>query len=241
MAAKYIFDRAQATTNTLLKGQLRMKVNISLVFLGAVAASTIALPAQAASLIPQQIGSNTSDIGYTGINNLSVTYLGTTSNYNINFKLGSFFGLYGGGNQPPDSAYTDAQLPYNSQMLPPMAAGLGEILGAAIVAALPGGAKIVTAAGTEVKTEFYIPKALAAQNGNQDTFLHCYTSSDTCPPDFADASTLKDVYFAQYTKTDNLPNNPPGVPTPALIPGLLGMGLAAMRKKKQAAVVAQEA
>lgn len=31
------------------------------------------------------------------------------------------------------------------------------------------------------------------------------------------------------------------IPTPALLPGLIGMGLAAMRKKKQAAEVAQEA
>jgi hypothetical protein len=33
---------------------------------------------------------------------------------------------------------------------------------------------------------------------------------------------------------------PTAIPTPALLPGLIGMGLAAMRKKKQAAEVAQE-
>ncbi len=45
--------------------------------------------------------------------------------------------------------------------------------------------------------------------------------------------------YAKWTPSTG--NNPPGVPTPALIPGLLGMGLAAMRKKQQAAIVAQEA
>jgi hypothetical protein len=235
MTDKYIV-RSGATTNTLLKGQLRMKVNFSLVLLGAVVASAIALPAQAFNLVPQQVNSsNTTDIAYTGITDLTVN----GANYNVSFNFGSFFGLYGAGGQPPTTAYTDPLAPYPDN---PLTVEFGDALGAAIVNALPNGAKILAAnilnGGSNVQTEFYIPKSLAAQNPNQDTFIHCFTTGDTCPQEnISVGNNPNNVYFAQYSAATT---TPPGtgttpVPTPALIPGLLGMGLAAMRKKQQAA------
>jgi hypothetical protein len=208
-----------------------MKVNISLMVLGAVAASAIALPAQAASLVPQQIGSNAADIAYTGINDLTVN----GANYNVRFNFGSFFSVYGGGSTPPTSAYSDPLLTSY-----PVPAGFGDALGLAIVNALPNGAKILAAnianGGTDVQTEFYIPKSLAAQNPNQDTFIHCFTTTDTCPQEnISVGNNPNNVYFAQYSAATTPPPGTNGVPTPALIPGLLGMGLAAMRKKQQAA------
>jgi hypothetical protein len=208
-----------------------MKVNISLVVLGAVAASAIALPAQAATFVTQQIGTNPADIAYTKINDLTVN----GANYNVSFNFGSFFSVYGGGSQPPNSAYTDPALsPY------PLPAGFGDALGAAIVNALPNGAKILAAnianGGSNVQTEFYIPKSLAAQNPNQDTFIQCFTTNDFCKQEnVSDGNNPQNVYFAQYTPATGNPATGTPVPTPALIPGLLGMGLAAMRKKQQAA------
>jgi hypothetical protein len=227
-----------------------MKVNISLVFLGAVAASAIALPAEAAifttpsgaSVAVNSIDGSTalSEQGAYKITNLQVNYVTDPSKsglYNIDFNFGSFFGLYGtpAGTQPAPGAYTDPTLPY------PVAAGFADSLGSAIELALSQVSVVKIFNGGGVKQEFYIPKAFAAQNSNQDTFLKCVTTTGgACNNENISPESFNNVYFAQYTKTGDIPtgNN---VPTPALIPGLLGMGLAALRKKQQAAVVAQEA
>jgi hypothetical protein len=55
-----------------------------------------------------------------------------------------------------------------------------------------------------------------------------------------DLSAISNVRF-QFGTALNEPNVPGKVPTPALLPGLIGMGVAAMRKKKKQAQAVQEA
>jgi opacity protein-like surface antigen len=188
-----------------------MKVNISLVILGAVAASAIALPAQAAVLTTTPGGS----IAY-GITDLNVS--GTP--YNVSFKLGTFNDVYSG-------------------VANPFAGSFAEPLGAAIITAL-GGKQLtsnVTGFNTGIYETFFIPKSATGTNPDQDLFLECFTTgSNGCPArDRSDNQRGSDrVLYATYQVSSTTPtgNN---IPTPALIPGLLGMGLAAMRKKQQAA------
>jgi hypothetical protein len=189
-----------------------MNVNFSLAAVLSVAASAVfALPAQAGVLItPTNAGGSVGDPGAAyGIDGLEVD--GTT--YDVRFNFGSFYGLYGN---------------------PPAA-------GDAILAALSGQSitKLVEANvasyGSNILSNFYIPEFSTGQNPNQATFLNCVTGATACSttPNYRDPSQSDSVLFAQFTAVPNTT----AVPTPALLPGLMGLGLAALRKKKLAAAV----
>jgi hypothetical protein len=232
MADKYIFDRAQATTNTLLKGQLRMKVNISLVFLGAVAASTIALPAQAATVKTTEftLGNTPMSAAAYAIDGVDVPGVGT---YNVTFEYGTRASVYG----LPTPEYPNA-----------------DAIGNAIISALKSVSislitdRTLPDLNNNTPTDFYIPKSNTLlgspglppdQQNNNRLVANCYTGTLNSCIDLQRSATQDDKLM--YAKFSPIAGNVPQAPTPALIPGLLGMGLAAMRKKKQAAVVVQEA
>jgi hypothetical protein len=193
-----------------------MKVNISLVLLGAVAASAIALPAQAGVLTTTP----TSNIAYA-ITDLDV---GGTS-YNVSFKLGTF-----------DNVYSGIANPF------PTPENFANQLGTSILGVLSGKqlTSNVAGFGAGIYETFFIPKSPNGMNPGQDLFLECFTmNGNGCPQrDRSDSQRASDsVLYATYQiSSSTTPTSPPpAIPTPALIPGLLGMGLAAMRKKQQAA------
>jgi hypothetical protein len=242
MTDKYIV-RSGATTNTLLKGQLRMKVNFSLVLLGAVAASAIALPAQAATVRTTATppGGGTTALSAYGIDAVEVTFGGTTSLYNVTFERDSRANIY--GNPTPEyGLFADAigEAIVTALRLNPVSAG-GAITSLVDITQ--------TTPGTNVPTDFYIPQSntntVNPVNTNERLLTHCFTArtTDACDINLANGRDQDEpLMYAKWG--EGIPINPgttPGVPTPALIPGLLGMGLAAMRKKQQAAIVAQEA
>jgi hypothetical protein len=225
MTDKYIV-RSGATTNTLLKGQLRMKVNFSLVLLGAVAASAIALPAQAATVrtTNTNVGGNVEPVAAYRVE--GVAFDGVT--YNVDFDHGSF-----------NEVYNPAQY---------FGASLATGLGNAIITAL-NAANVtrvveqigINTYGQDIKTEFYIPIAAPVGVGAADNRVAFCTIPTICNSDrFQNPNGP--VMYAKFSAATTPPDTgTTPVPTPALIPGLLGMGLAAMRKKQQAAIVAQEA
>lgn len=201
-----------------------MNVNFSLAAVLSVAASAVfALPAQAGVLItPTNAGGSVGDPGAAyGIDGLEVD--GTT--YDVRFNFGSFYGLY--GNPPAAGTYAGD----------PLAPHMGD----AILAALSGQSitKLVEANvasyGSNILSNFYIPEFSTGQNPNQATFLNCVTGATACSttPNYRDPSQSDSVLFAQFTAVPNTT----AVPTPALLPGLMGLGLAALRKKKLAAAV----
>jgi hypothetical protein len=201
-----------------------MKVNISLVFLGAVAASAIALPAQAATVVNKLTSGPFTGAAYS-IDALDVTGYGT---YDVTFKYGTYNNVFAGD---PNS----------------LANALAKPLGDAIVGVLAPSNQVISTFANFIsdgpRTSFFIPKALLQQPNGNDVFVECLTSTDTCTPRERGVNQRADdkVLYATWKTTTTPPGNVPQAPTPALIPGLLGMGLAAMRKKQQAAVVAQEA
>jgi hypothetical protein len=245
MTAKYIFDRARATTNTLLKGQLRMKVNISLVFLGAVAASAIALPAQAAVLTTTtNVGGTVTTAAYQ-VTGVTVSAAPATT-FTIDFDHGIF------APTPAGVTANNKTTVYNG-ILPTLPSGAAltavsaKAFGDAILAELraAGVSSLVEKTsntptfGQDIKQQFYIPYAVGPNGPGENRVAYCDANSaigiTNCNIDLIQNVT-GEVMYAKFTPaTGTVP-----VPTPALIPGLLGMGLAAMRKKKQAAV-AQEA
>jgi hypothetical protein len=213
---------------------LRMKVNISLVIFGAVAASAIALPAQAATVNSTTIppGGGTIARSAFSIDNLLVG----GNNYNVTFEYDTRANVYG--------------LPT------PEYGAFADTIGEAIVRALrenpigEGGPitslidSTPTVPGTNTVTEFYIPQSnndpddlLLPPNSNERLVTHCYTTfplDAACGSD-ARSRTQDDVLmYAKFTPTGSTPTPGNPIPTPALIPGLMGMGLAARRKKKQA-------
>jgi hypothetical protein len=203
-----------------------MNVNFSLAaVLGVAAASMFALPAQAGVLVtPTNAGGPVGSPGAAyGIDGLDVD--GTT--YNVRFNFGTFNALYG-SYSPSASAFAGSPL--------------GSNMGAAILQALNAESitKLVEANvanyGSNILSNFYIPEFSSGPNPNQSTFVSCVVGATACanPSNyFPYPSQLAQdtVLFAQFSKADNT------VPTPALLPGLVGLGLAALRQKKQAAAV----
>ena len=187
----------------------------------AVAAIAVAvpLPAQAASVLTtnQNAGGTIATSAY-GIDGLVVG----TNSYDVRFNYGSFSALY--GNPVPSSAY---------------AGSLASDLGNAIVAELQalGIQQVVsdnlTDFGTHVLSEFFIPQSEMGQNPNQALFAHCFTTqaSPACNDENRDPSQNDSVLFAQFTTAAA----PAPIPTPALLPGLLGMGATILRRRKQSA------
>jgi hypothetical protein len=202
-----------------------MRIQISALVLGAVAASAIALPAQAATVktTTTNVGG---DLGGPAAYRIEGLNVGGT-NYDVNFDYGSFYGLY--GNPPAPSSYAGA---FADQLGAAILGALGSVPVTKLVAAN------VTGFGTNVLTEFFIPKSEIGQNPNQDTFLQCFTSSGTCPIQNRDPAQNDSVLFARFAPaavTGGGGGGGAAIPTPALLPGLIGMGWTAMRKKRQTA------
>jgi hypothetical protein len=212
-----------------------MKVNFSLAaILGVAASAVFVLPAQAGVLVTStNAGGSVGDPGAAyGIDGLEVN--GTT--YNVRFNFGTFNALYASSSA---SAYAGAPL--------------GPNLGIKILEALsgqfngiPSGPSIpklvganVTGYGTNILTNFYIPEFNTGPNLGQSTFLSCVVGATACADPsnyFPDSNQLATdpILFAQFIP---VASSATAVPTPALLPGLMGLGLAALRKKKQAAAV----
>jgi hypothetical protein len=237
-----------------------MKVNIALVFLGAVAASAIALPAQAATVFSTTVKGG-GPIAYQ-IKELDVN----GQLYNVDFDHGVF--------DPSSSLNPATASVYNGVFptLPPAISATetplqrANRIGAAILAVLATPTSLVNydAAGNittrtgsipsitqvierintittpwtfggQTPSELYIPVS------DNPTSVEHLTAYCVIPGGCQEAGTgrnpANDLMYAKFTPVTVTGT----VPTPALIPGLLGMGLAALRKKKQAVSVAQEA
>jgi hypothetical protein len=196
-----------------------MKNMIAFALLGAATSAAIALPAQAATVktTTTNAGGTLGDLAAYRIEGLAVD--GT--NYDVNFNYGSFYGLY--GNPPVSGTYSGS---------------FADSLGNAILSVLNSQSitKLVPANisgfGTNVLTEFFIPKSEVGQNPNQDTFLQCFTSSGDCPLQNRDPAQNDSVLFAQFVPSSTTPGGATDIPTPAMLPGLVGIGLAALRKKQ---------
>jgi hypothetical protein len=221
----------------------QMKVNFSLVMLGAVAASAIALPAEAGVLTTSNAPNGSSiELSATGITGVTV---GSTT-YDLTFEYGMRTEVYG-ATTPEYGLVTNV-----------------DALGEAILAALrgPGGASSLidstpTASrfnDTNTLKDFYIPKfnqltgvalysALPINQQNENRLLtQCFTADPNISPSDTCIDRTRSVgqddplmYVKLGASRPTTPGTDPSIPTPALIPGLLGMGLAAMRKKQQAA------
>jgi hypothetical protein len=200
-----------------------MKVNISLVLLGAVAASAIALPAQALPTINRTttnpIGGGTILPAAYSIDNVDVTGHGT---YDVTFKFGTYDNVFAGD---PNSVAGDLAKP----------------LGDRIIALLGPSDQVVSKFAGFVsgpQTTFFIPKALVVAPNNNDVFVECNAALDVCNNGGERAVSQRrsdSVLYATWKTSSSTTPTGNDIPTPALIPGLLGMGLAAMRKKQQAA------
>jgi hypothetical protein len=215
-----------------------MKVNIALVFLGAVTASAIALPAQAAT-VNKTTSTSTIATSITGVD------VGGTL-YNIDFDKRAFTTVYAGLiNTTPDDRNV---LPLPGGTPDPTAAGdlqrfnLAKNLGNAILVALnaEGITQIFDAtAGSNNLTQFYIPYTKNTNTGQtSENLVAICVVPGTVACTGQSFSNTDNLMYAKWTPATG---NVPAAPTPALIPGLMGMGLAALRKKKQAAIVVQEA
>jgi hypothetical protein len=230
-----------------------MKVNISLVFLGAVAASAIALPAQAATVFttttknasitsPPESFSPAAAYRIEG-----VSIAGSSTLYNVDFNHGTFESS--SVTDPNDSSVYNDILP----TLPPAisltetAAQRANRIGSGILSALQtaGIGHVIertssTTFGRDIVREFFIPFAQRTDPGQLSDNLVAFCTIPLPPqaPNPCDTTTQfknknANIMYATFTAANSGPN----IPTPALIPGLLGMGLAAMRKKQQAAAV----
>jgi hypothetical protein len=187
--------------------------------LGATAIAVTALPSQAAT-----VKTTTTNNNGTGIINPAAYRIEDLavngSNYNVSFKFGAFDTVYAGNPNPFSGSFADA-------------------LGASILAALSGQASQVIAdvpgftSGTF--TTFFIPKSPIGTNPGQDTFLECFTAngSGCSARDRSDSQRASDgVMYATFAPAAAAPGGGTNIPTPALIPGLLGMGFTAWRKKR---------
>jgi hypothetical protein len=201
-----------------------MNVNFSrAAVLGVAAASMFALPAHAGVLTtPTNVGGTVGN-GAFGVDNL----LADGKTYNVKFNYGTFDVLYGNPSAPGSYAGDP----------------FGPNMGIAILKALNTHSPKVTSLvnanlasfGSSVLTNFYIPEFPTGQNSNQVRFLECALGNADCKIADRGANQNSDdkVLYAQYME---VPKDT--VPTPALLPGLLGLGLAALRKKQQAEAVA---
>lgn len=185
---------------------------------GSAAIALTALPAQAAmirSTTTDSLGGTIAASAYR-IENLLVD--GTA--YDVQFDYGSFYGIY--GNPPAASVYAGA---------------FAGTMGNAIVAALQANSIqqiINTTFSSGTLTEFYIPESPNGMNSNQHLLAHCFTTkaSPSCDGNNRDPGQNDSVLFARFNQ---VASSPTPVPTPALLPGLLGMGAAVLRRRKQAA------
>jgi hypothetical protein len=214
-----------------------MKVNITLAaVLGAAAASVFALPAQAATVKATAIGGSTST-SYAAYRVEGVTYNEVT--YNVDFDHGTFDVLYGAGAPRFDPAFANG---IGNAILTALAAPTSLFVDtmskplAPITQLIDGLSNTPAGFGTDVKSQFYIPIIKSPSIGNGvDNTAFCVTSNPVSATNCG--TTPQDVGGAvMYAKWEVVPNDT--VPTPALLPGLLGLGLAALRKKQQAEAVA---
>jgi hypothetical protein len=197
-----------------------MNLKISLLTLSAVAASIVVLPAQAGVLTTtKNVGGNISTAAYR-IEGLTVG----TLTYDVDFKHGEFNTIFPTGSQQY----------FNDD---------ADVIGEAIVAALNGAGAVhvinrISAMpdvfGENAVNQFQIPIALG-QNNNENFLSICEIGgvlTMACHPE--PRSMGGSLMYAKLSAATAASSNTP-VPTPALMPGLLGMGLATLRKKQAVA------
>jgi hypothetical protein len=221
-----------------------MKFNIALAAVfGAAAASVFALPAQAATVFSTttNVGGTVSAAAYQ-IQALSVG----TSTYTVDFNHGIFDASP--ETNPNDSSVYKGILPTLSSGAALTAAD-AQTIGKAIVDAL-NAAGVVSVVerinpaptyGRDIVNQFYIPFVTNPNLGQASenlvafcTIANPYLTGPNSPCDATQSlSKTANVMYATFTA---VPNST-AVPTPALLPGLVGLSLAALRKKQQVAAV----
>ncbi|NJN49340.1 MAG: PTPA-CTERM sorting domain-containing protein [Alkalinema sp. RL_2_19] len=191
---------------------------------GSVAVAIAAIPAQAATVKTTTTppGGGTIANSAYAIDNLEVTVDGVTSTYNVDFEFGPFTGT-------PNGVYN-----------PPVAFGLNDALGRgnAILTAISEYAPAVSQFvdntpifGTNTPSQVYIPIALASVTvgNNVDNQVAICSIGGIC-----DVNQFQNpngnVMYAKFTEVTG---GNTAIPTPAMIPGLIGMGAATLRRKKR--------
>jgi hypothetical protein len=232
-----------------------MKVNLPLAaVLGIAAASVFTLPSQAATVFAttkkniDKVSTVTPAAAYR-IEGVSVSGVSGVS-YNIDFDYGKYETLYSSGLPSlPGATSTTTDL---------QKATLANNLGVAILAALANPTALFVDGASETPTSitrlidqltsnpppgtfadqvlnpFQIPFAQKPNPGG--TTIENFVAICTVPGSTCDTTQSKNIndnlIYARFTEVPTT-----AVPTPALIPGLLGLGLAALRKKQQAEAV----
>jgi hypothetical protein len=213
-----------------------MKVNISLVIFGAVAVSAIALPAEAAAVFGTDKKTPTDTFGppAAAYRVDGVIYNGLS--YNVYFDHGSFNDLYGVGASRFDPAFANG---IGTEILAALAntteisvEGRSRNIPSRITQLIDGWDNALAVFGPnfgpDLKSQFYIPITPATGSVDNTAFCTVLQTCNTTPQ-----NENGPVLYARWGEPTPVNPGDPSVPTPALIPGLLGMGLAALRKKQQ--------
>lgn len=198
---------------------------IKAVVLGIAAAFPYVTPAQAASIsttTTKNNGTETISPAAFRIENLEAPS-GSSSFYNISFKFGDFNTIYAGNPNP----FSEDQ-------------SFSSNLGNAIISTLTGTANQVISDSPPGFTiggtfgNFLLPVSALGSDSN-DSFLDCALGGTCNLVQRADTQRNGDnLIYATYVASSASPSGGgTAIPTPAMIPGLLGMGWATLRKKQR--------
>lgn len=206
-----------------------------------IALSCIALPAEAASVVRSTKFSDQTNEAAYAIEGLVID--GTS--YDVTFNKGTFFELYGNPVRTGTYSGSNAEKFGQGILTALVAKGIDSLVGENL---LPNNSGIFQ--------NFYIPKSESGPNPGQHLLLECFTVQSLCPNESpviggildpnnraSDPSNSGSVIFAQFAVSPGAPGGggPTAVPTPALLPGLLGMGATVLRRKKKQATEAMNA
>jgi hypothetical protein len=230
-----------------------MKVNISLVIFGAVAVSAIALPAQAATVFgtTSNVGGTITPAAAYRIAGLNVTDGSVTTSYDVDFEYGEFNTIFPAATPQVNPRYfanadqvgeaivaalrNPTSLIVNGISVTPISS-ITRVIDRLNNSSNPNTFSATDSFSREVVNQFEIPISPAV-NGGENFLSICEVGgvlTMACTQESRGINGL--LMYAKFTPTGITPTpGDPSVPTPALIPGLLGMGLAALRKKKQSA------
>ncbi len=211
-----------------------MKVNMALGFLGTVAVSAIVLPAQAATVhrTTVNVGGTITTAAYQ-ITGLDVS--GTL--YTVDFDHGEFTTVF-----PATSTQYFGGLA--DQVREAIVSALnGQGIGSVVERLTIGTAATPATYGQDILSQFEIPIAVGQNNGENSLAICNVGGAFNAACASEPRGINGPLMYAKFTATGSTtvpttgpttgPN--PSIPTPALIPGLLGMGLTAMRKQQRAA------
>lgn len=166
------------------------------------------------------------------------------SSFTVDFKYGTFTNLFSG-------VYPD----YSSLVTPASQINGANAVSNAILSALNGPAsffvdgnvvsgpigRVIDIANTSnVLSQFYVPIQIGQNGPGSNESLLSFCNSNGSSWTNCNTGTFgnnANHIYAKLTPENHLT----AVPTPALLPGLIGMGIAAVRKRKQVAVEALDA